>query len=317
VAINSSTRSKLWDYTIYPATTLYATPIVYGDLVYIGTYDGRIYALTIDQGDDRWVYPRRGSIGAIVGSLVIANDTLYISSSDGMVYALDAIHGDFKWRSESLADKLWTSPVIQGDTLYVSTFDGHIYALSAETGKALNWSFQAPAGFASRPVIYGDTIFLGSFARHLYAIRIGGDKPLWRFPQEKPAGNWFWASPIVREGIVYAGCLDGTLYAINATTGKEIWSYMTRDEENRPSAIVSSPILMDNLLIVVNESGTVYVFDLAADNRNRRVLLMTISIGADVKSSFSAQEGLVYIRGEDNKLYVVDIEKEEVSRISL
>jgi outer membrane protein assembly factor BamB len=243
-------------------------------------------------------------------------DTLYVASSNGMVYSLDKRFGDENWRREDipvLADKLWTSPVVHGDTLYVSTFDGHIYALSAETGKALNWSFQAPAGFASRPVIYGDTIFLGSFARHLYAIRIGGDKPLWRFPQEKPAGNWFWASPIVREGIVYAGCLDGRLYAINSTTGEEIWSYTTRDEENRPSAIVSSPVLMDNLLIVVNESGTVYVFDLAADNRNRGVLLTTISVGADVKSPFSAQEGLVYIRGEDNKLYAVDIDKEKVS----
>jgi outer membrane protein assembly factor BamB len=313
VAINSSTRSKLWDYTIQPSTIIYTTPIVHGDLVYIGTYDGRIYALTIDRGRVRWVYPRRGSIGAIVGSSVIANATLYISSSDGMVYALNVINGDLKWRSEPLADKLWTSPVIHGDTLYVSTLDGHIYALSAKTGELLKWSFQSPAGFTSRPVIYGDTIFLGSFDRRLYAIKIGGDKQLWEFPREQPAGNWFWASPIVHEGIVYAGCLDGRLYAINATTGEEIWSYMTRDEENRPSAIVSSPVLMDSLLIVVNESGTVYVFDVAADNRNSGVPLTTISVGADVKSSFWAEEGLVYIRGEDNQLYVVDIGKEKVS----
>jgi outer membrane protein assembly factor BamB len=314
VAITSTTRSKLWDYTIIdPRTTIYTTPIVHGDLVYIGTHDGRIFALTIDRGSDRWVYPRRGSIGAIVGSPVIANDTIYISSSDGRVYALDITFGDLKWRSEPLADKLWTSPVVHGDTLYVSTFDGHIYALSAETGKALNWSFQAPAGFASPPVIYGDTIFLGSFDRYLYAIRIGGDTPEWRFPREKPAGNWFWASPIVREGIIYAGCLDGRLYAINATTGKEIWAYTTRDEEDRPSPIVASPVLMDNLLIVVNESGTVYVFDLNTEFGKVAELLETISVGAEVKSSFSAQEGLVYIRGEDNQLYVVDIDKGAIS----
>jgi outer membrane protein assembly factor BamB len=313
VAINSSTRRKQWDYAITPATTIYTTPMVHGDLVYIGTYDGHIYALTIDRGTERWVYPRIDSIGAIVGNPVIANDTIYISSSDGRVYALDITFGDLKWKSKPLADKLWTSPVIRGDTLYVSTFNGHIYALSAETGELLDWSFQSQAGFVSRPVIYGDTIFLGSFDLYLYAIRIGGDTPLWRFPQEEPVGNWFWASPVVKEGIVYAGCLDGRLYAINATTGEEVWSYTTRDEENRPSPIVSSPVLMDNLLIVVNESGIVYVFDLAADNRNRGVPLTTISVGTDVKSSFSAEEDLVYIRGEDNQLYVVDIDKGKVS----
>jgi outer membrane protein assembly factor BamB len=41
--------------------------------------------------------------------------------------------------------------------------------------------------------------------------------------------------------------------------------------------------------------------------------LKAISIGADVRSSFCAQEGLVYIRGEDNQLYVVDINMGGVS----
>jgi outer membrane protein assembly factor BamB len=156
-------------------------------------------------------------------------------------------------------------------------------------------------------VIYGDTIFLGSFDRYLYAIKIGSDRPVWRFPQEEPAGNWFWASPLVHEGIVYAGSLDGKLYAIDAKTGAQLWEFGAE----RP--VVAPLVLMNNLLIVVNESGTVYVFDLAADNRNKGEPLRAISIDADVKSPFYAEEGLVYIRGEDNKLYAVDIDKGEVS----
>jgi outer membrane protein assembly factor BamB len=313
VAINSSTRSQQWDYTITPATTIYTTPIVDGDLVYTGTYSGKVYALTIAQGTDRWVYPRTGSIGAIVGSPVIANETIYISSSDGMVYALDTTYGDLKWKSEPLADKLWTSPTVMGDTLYVSTFDDHIYALSLETGKLLDWSFESEAGFASSPVIDGDTLFLGSFDRYLYAVKIGSDVPIWKFPQEKPASNWFWASPIVNEGIVYAGCLDGKVYAIDAETGEELWQFESRDTQDKPVPIVSSPVLMDSLLIVADESGTVYVFDLSAELEDEAMPLKVISIGADVRSFFCAQEGLVYIRGEDNQLYVVDIDMGGVS----
>jgi outer membrane protein assembly factor BamB len=305
VAINSSTQSQQWDYT-FTSTTIYTTPIVDGDLVYVGTYSGQVYALTIAGGTERWVYPRTGSIGAIVGSLVIANETIYISSSDGRVYALDTTYGDLKWKSEPLADKLWTSPTVIGDTLYVSTFDGHIYALSLETGERLDWSFESEAGFASSPVIDEDTIFLGSFDRHFYAVKIGSDVPMWKFPQEKPASNWFWASPIVNEGIVYAGCLDGKLYAIEAETGEKLWEFDAK------SPIVSSPVLMDNLLIVAAESGNVYVFDLSAELGNEAVPLKAISIGADVRSSFCAHDGLVYIRGEDNSIYVVDIDKGEV-----
>ncbi len=323
VAINSSTGNLEWSYSIAPVTApssglacgqtsaqtaIYGTPVVDRDLVYVGTYSGKVYALSIADGEDIWVYPREGYIGAIVGSPVIADGTIYISSSDGKVYALATTNGKREWETDSpLADKLWTSPMVVGDTLYVSAFDGHIYALSLETRELLDWSFESEAGFTSSPVIDEDTIFLGSFDRYLYAVKIGSDVPMWKFPEEKPAGNWFWASPIVNEGIVYAGCLDGKLYAIEAETGEKLWEF------DAGNAIVSPPVLMDNLLVVTDESGTVYVFDLSAELGDEAVPLKTISIGADVKSSFCAHDGLVYIRGENNWIYAVDIDKGEVS----
>jgi outer membrane protein assembly factor BamB len=330
VAINASSRIQEWEYAITMPSSgtscgpsvvsapMYSTPIVDGDLVYIGTYSGEVYALSTVTGARRWFYPEYGSMGAIVGSPVIANDTMYVSSSDGSVYALNASGGDLrwedrlKWRSEPLADKLWVSPAAVGDTVYVTTYDGHIYALSVETGEMMDWSFESEAGFASSPEIYDDTIFVGSFDRHLYAVKIGSDVLQWRFPED-PAGNWFWATPVVNEGTVYAGCLDGTLYAIDARTGEEEWSYETQDERGKPSPIVSSPVLMDNELIVINESGVVYVFNLDRELGNGGTPWWTTPLGTDVKSAFCAQGGLVYVRGEDNRLYVVDIEKREVS----
>jgi outer membrane protein assembly factor BamB len=224
---------------------------------------------------------------------------------------LNTTNGDERWKSEPLADKLWTNPTVTGNTLYVSAFDGHIYALSVETGDLLEWSFKSEAGFASSPVINEDTIYVGSFDRHLYAIKIGSDEPMWKFPQERSAGNWFWASPIVYEGIVYAGCLDGKLYSIEAKTGGKLWEFDTGDP------IVSSPVFMDNLLIVANEAGNVYVINRETgtgeriknpENGNKP------TINAQIRASLCAHEGLVYIRGEDNQLYVVDIEKREVSQ---
>jgi outer membrane protein assembly factor BamB len=327
VAINASTRSQQWYYTINAA--IYTTPVVNGDLVYVGTYSGKVLALNTLARSHNLTFPQKGDgewewdcptdnakSNAIVADLVMSEGALYVASSNGGVYSLDKQTGDENWKREDiavLAEKLWTSPVIQGDALYVSTFDGRIYALSVETGELLDWSFESEAGFASAPVIGEDVIYVGSFDRHLYAIEIGGSEPMWEFPQDKPAGDWFWASPIVNAGVVYAGCLDGKLYAINGTTGEEIWSYMTKDQQDRRSPIVSSPVLMDNLLIVANESGTVYVFDVTAENGNEGVPLKTISIGADVKSSFCAYDGLVYVRSEGNSVYAVDIDKGEVA----
>jgi len=330
VAINSSTRSQQWDYTITPATGIYTTPIVDGDLVYVGTYNGIVLALNTSArvedlpfpqaryGEWEWYCPiENAKSNAIVADLAMSEDALYVASSNGRVYSLDKGSGDENWKRQDIpvltenAEKIWNSPVIQGNTLYVSTFDGHIYTLSAETGQLLDWSFEAEAGFASAPVIYEDIIYVGSFDRHLYAATIGSDVPVWIFPREKPAGNWFWASPIINEGIVYAGCLDGKLYAIEAKTGEKLWEF---DAE---SPIVSSPVLIDNLLIVGAESGNVYVINPetgVGERIKNRENSDKPTINDQIRASLCAHEGLVYVRGEDNQLYIVDIGNKEVSQ---
>jgi outer membrane protein assembly factor BamB len=333
VAVNSSTGNLEWSYSIAPVTTpsgglscgqtsvptaIYGTPVVDRDMVYLGTYNGQVLALNMLARSQNLTFPQQrygewewncpidnAKSNAIVADLLLSGNNIYVSSSNGRVYSLDKEYGDLNWESKVLDEKhrkLWTSPVIQGNDLYVSTYDGHIYALSLEAGELLDWSFESDAGFASSPVTYEDTILLGSFDRYLYAVKIGSDVPMWKFPQEEPAGNWFWASPVISEGIVYAGCLDGIVYAIEAETGEKLWQFDAED------SIVTSPVLMDNMLIVVVESGTIYVFDLDTELGNGAGPLKTISIGADVRSSFCAQEDLVYIRGEDNQLYAVDID---------
>ncbi len=331
VAINSSTEDLEWAYSILitaPSgglscgetsvpTAIYGTPVVDGNIVYIGTYSGRVLALSalarsqdfdsLQQRYGEWKWPVDDSTpsNAIVADLLLTGDTIYVSSSNGRVYSLDKEFGDLNWESEILDrkhGKLWTSPLIQGNTIYVSTYDGHIYALSSETGDLLDWSFESETGFASSPVIYENAIFLGSFDRYLYAINISHEELMWRFPQEGSAGNWFWAPPVISEGVVYAGCLDGVVYAIEAKTGEELWEF---DTEN---PVVAPPVIVDNLLIVIDESGTMHVFDLDTEPGDEGVPLKTISIGAAVRSSFCAQEGLIYIYGEDKQLHVVDID---------
>jgi outer membrane protein assembly factor BamB len=291
----------------------YGTPIVDGDIVYVGSYSGKVLALnTVARSQDlpfpqtrygEWEWDSPGTnagSNAIVAGLVMSDAALYVSSSNGRVYSLDKEFGDLNWESDILYEKLWTSPAIQGDTLYVSTYDGHIVTLSVETGDLLPGFFESESGFASHPVIYENTIYVGSFDNKLYAVKIGASELSWSFP----GGNWFWAAPLVSEGVVYAGCLDGKVYAIDAQTGERLWEF------DAGNPMVSSPVLMDNLLIVADELGSVYVFDLNAELGDKAIVpLKIISVGAVVEGSLFAQEGLVYIRAQDNWAYVLDIDR--------
>jgi len=331
MAVNSSTRDLEWSYTIarppaggmscrQTATSaiIYGTPAVDGDLVYVGTYSGKLYALNIATGVVRWNYPKEGYMGSIVCSPLVADGTVYVCSSNGKesdnkkrsrVYALDTIYGEYKWRSDPLGEKLWLTPAIEGDTIYVSTFDGYLYVLSTEDGSLLPWRFEAEVGFVSSPVIYEDTIFVGSFDRNLYAVKIGDNKPLWKFS----GGNWFWAVPLVRNSIVYAGCLDGKVYAIDINSGNELWEF---DAE---SPIVVSPILVNDSLVVASESGNVYIIN-SKTGESERIKNSEepgndnrASIDAPIQASLCAQGAMAYVHAQDNCLYALDIERGKIT----
>ena len=306
------------------AANIYSTPVAANGLICVGIYDGKVMMVSpADRARDlpfpqmrsgEWIYPRGDDvIEAIVGSAVATDDSVYVCCSDGRVYALDISYGDERWSSDPLGAKLWTTPVVDGESIYVSTFDGHIYALSVANGSRLPWSFEAESGFSSSPVLYENTIFVGSFDRNLYAVRIGSDQPLWKFA----GGNWFWCSPVVEEGVVYAGCLDGKVYAIDAASGKGLWS--------RPfdtgSPIVASPLMVGGSLVVASDSGDIHVINPTTGTGDRirnRENDEQASIESRILAPFCEQDGIVYIRGQDNYLYSVDVARRDIkAKLSL
>jgi len=338
MAVNASARSQHlhfpadgeWVYPIItssqgglscgPVSTpvaIYGTPAVDGDLVFIGTYNGKVYALSTlarsqnlnfpQTRDKEWFYPKTNEvIGSVVGSPVVSDNAIYVASSDGKVYSLDRDTGDKNWNSTVLGDKLWSTPYIEEDKVYISTFDGYLYALSADDG-SITWNFYAESkiGFVSSPVVSDGVIFVGSFDRNLYAVKVESNETLWEFT----GGNCFWATPLISNNVVYASCLDNKIYAIDADNGKELWSF------DVGSPIVVSPLLVDDSLVVAAESGNVYVINPKTgideriknpENDNKP------TINALVQATPCAQEGIVYIRGQDNCLYALDIKQGEV-----
>ncbi|MFH0769695.1 MAG: PQQ-binding-like beta-propeller repeat protein, partial [Chloroflexota bacterium] len=112
VAMNITDGSRTWTTTLEaaapsgqfgcaPAATtvaIYGSPAVAEGLVYVGGYDGKIYAFSPGRDESRWIYPRQGNLGgAIVGGLTIAQDKVYFGCADGKVYALNAADGFKEW----------------------------------------------------------------------------------------------------------------------------------------------------------------------------------------------------------------------------
>ncbi len=297
---------------------LYSSPAVSGDLVYIGGYDGRVRAFLFEE-DELWSQPRwisrEGDItGTIVGGLVVAQGNVYFGASDGKVYALDALDGHKKWEFTT-GGKIWSTPAINGDTLFIGSFDKKLYALDTETGEE-KWQqpFETQGAITSTPVVYDNKVYIGSFDRRLYAVNAITGEQIWRFPatdeDEHKPGNWFWTKPLVSDDddvvVVYAACLDGKVYALDAESGEKVIEF------DLGSPISSSPVLVGDLVIVATEEGMVYTLDTGSNNKRELK-----NLGEKVRAPLFASEGTVYLHTVEDNLYELDVQSGQSRKFTL
>ena len=128
-----------------------------------------------------------------------AGDSIYFgSSADNKVYCLDANNAQIRW--EFVTDgPVRLAPTVWKGKVYVGSDDGKVYCLDARSGGVV-WTFQAAPG---------DRFVLGNGKMiSLWPVRTG---------------------VVVDGGVAYFGAgvfpAEGTsLYAVNAATGKLIWS---------------------------------------------------------------------------------------------
>ena len=238
---------------------LYGNPVVAGDRIFVPTYDDRLYAIDLF-GLQVWPVPFEAG-GQLIGGVIFVAEgddvdgenppgTVYFGSDDGNLYALETEAGIQRWFFET-NDGIWSTPAIFEGSLYVTSLDSNLYVLDAVTG-ALQWKFGTDAGIAATPVIVESErlVLIGGFDSKLRAIDIDTQRERWSFG----AGNWFWTTPLVVDGVVYAGSLDGNVYAVDIETGALVWPQPFETD----APVRSAPVFAGGVIVVADRSGNVY-----------------------------------------------------------
>lgn len=281
-----------------PLKGIYGVPAVDEEMVYVGAYSGKVYALrpeAIKDEEDRltltmkWQYPEKGYIGAIVGSPVVSRGLVYVGSSDKKLYALSAASGRERW-SFTTRNKVWSTPAVVGGVVYFGSMDGKLYALAADSGEKL-WEFKAEGAIATTPLIQGGRVYVGSFDRRLYALDAKDGKEIWRFPAE----NWFWARPLIYQDMLYAASLDGKLYALELASGKKLAEY------TMGAPVRSDPVLAEGFLVLGAVDGQLYSLDLAT-----KAFTPLLNLGAPVQSALFSRGTVVYAHTQNGILHAVE-----------
>jgi outer membrane protein assembly factor BamB len=209
-----------------------SSPLVVGGLVYVGDWNGDVWALDARTGKTRW---RTRVDGRVKGSLAASGGRVYVGAYDGRVYALDARSGKLVWRASAQPrlggrGTFYSTPSAAYGRVFIGNTDGKVYAYGATTGRLL-WSHGTGGYVYGSPAVWRRLILVGSYDRHFYAIDAATGDVRWRFAANGPISG----SASVIAGVVYFSTFAERTYALDAATGRELWRW----EDGKYSPVVA------------------------------------------------------------------------------
>jgi polyvinyl alcohol dehydrogenase (cytochrome) len=213
------------------------TPIVAGGVVYIGSWDAKMYALRERDGSQLWSFSAEtssdncGFTYGIDNTAAVSDGKLYFGSAGCVLYALDAATGELIWRNQledySKGFHLWSSPLVSDGKIYVGLAShcdhpcvrGRVICLNAADGRIL-WNFYtAPEGSTGAGV--WSSFAIDATRQMVYAT----------------SGNFCQGNDAYGDSFI----------ALNADTGALVWSWKNaaRDRDIENLDFGASPVLFD------------------------------------------------------------------------
>jgi len=216
-----------------------STPAVTTTRVFVGSGDGRIYALDRRRGSVRWRFDAGSPVD---GSPTVFRNLVYVTARNGALYALGVDDGRLRWKHASRSaipfrapqgnlDYVIASPVVADSTVYAGGPDGHVYALAALSG-AVQWDVSLAASIWASPAIAGQTVYVAANDGRLYALDRRTGARRWVFAtagstmdlqKEGYDRRSIQSAPAVADGVVVFGSRDSNVYGVDAASGRELW----------------------------------------------------------------------------------------------
>lgn len=210
-------------------------PIVARGTVYVGSKDGRLYALPADKWGERW----RFQAGAGIHFAPVYADGVVVFTDDkGTLHGVDAATGEPLWE-KSLPTVTGSAPVYAGGRVWLGMHPNTLVAFDRGTGAKVDTR-------RTRSTIGGV-----SYATANGILR--PQQPVTASIPESPGGPSTRSQPVVAAGITYVGYRDGSVRAYDAS-GAQVWT------TTLPAPIDGTPAIADGRLYVPCADGALYVF---------------------------------------------------------
>ncbi len=203
---------------------------------------------------------------------------------------------------------VWAAPVfLDDDTVALGTETGHIVigdiTTGVEQGRCLTGEGRnGVRAIYGTPVINDGLIYAGGFDGVLYSIT-----PATLFPESEADCTPFFQADsaivggpaITPDGAILFGTEGGTLYALEISSGRALWTFQAED------GIWGTPILGDGLAYVGSLSGVLHAVRLGGGGGTAGSEAWRHQAGAAI-GSVTLADGVLYVGAFDRNLYALN-----------
>jgi len=258
----------LWEFTAGSGIT--ATPIVAGERVIVGSWDGRVYAVDRGSGKRLWAfdagvraYPPNRRLG-VYASVAVERGRVFVACD--RLIALNVATGGVLWERtigdpQRTFEYFWAAPLVHGDRLYAGVSAGseaetrgRIVCVDAGSGTPI-WTFYT----VDEGVAGGSLIAPPSLDPHTATLYAATGNPFRLSP-----GALRWSSSLV---------------ALDAASGKLRWGDQVHPHDDRNLDLNCAPMLVSlrsgehrSLVVVGGKDG------IRAWDRQRRARLWHVQL---------------------------------------
>ncbi len=279
-----------------------SSPLVVGDFCLFGNSNAEVRAISLADGRTLW---QNKAQGAIYSTPVYAGGNAVFADDAGFVTAF-SLQGEIKW-GVALGYPAVADLLSDGEKIFILSADQKIYCLKAADGSPL-WQYSARAPRENRlwrasSIALGDGLYVGTSEGYVIKIDPNDGAMIWRSKvAEKGLMPDICAGPAVDGSVVYAGAEDGPLAALEASTGKILWS-----KEGKASCGVA---VSGQKLIFGGRDGSIT----ALSKADGAALWKSAPEAGKAPSFVMAAGGEVLAGYFDGPLYALEMETGKVSR---
>ena len=267
-------------------TAVNATPMIHGDVLYIGRMDGFMTAVSLSRNELLWRFETLGQIEASANHAYFSGrHAIVFGSYDNYLYCIDSRTGEEINRFESGyyingAVALLNNHVIFGGC------DSWLRIIDTGTGVATD-SLLLDNYVPSSPAIIGNYCYVGDYSGNIYQIhlnngKIASHKKILEAESENAS---FSSVPAVTSESLYVLATDRHLYSINRRDGRINWKYMLKGNAGE-----SSPVVCRDRIIVCTKTGIVSILDARTGT-----LIWEYDTGEQIVASPAVINGRFYI----------------------